>query len=312
MRGNSRIRLLNCIARAPLDCPVAVVFGHACAMNWAGPAYDDVGIALTDALWQAGYPADLIPSSEIANNALRINKDGAIQYGPQQYAAVVLYHPEFENETTAAFFRQAASGPTALYRVGDWTMDFDGQAFRGISRLPSRMQSFHDARFCATAVVEHLRQAGIEQQTPASGMLTRFSRRSCSPATAGQCRLIDGTKIIVAGSHNVSGDPIRQTIRVGSYRVAVDAIGVVGIRLNDRGKLVALAAGGLRNLSTKHQRITLPERIDLALWKDRHGKMHGLLQNYHGPVPRALKTITDDWQRLDVPPPLPSEHDASP
>ena len=44
MRGDCRVRLLNFITRSPLDCPVAVVFGQPCAMNWAGPAYDDVGL----------------------------------------------------------------------------------------------------------------------------------------------------------------------------------------------------------------------------------------------------------------------------
>jgi len=33
VRGDCRIRLLNFIARTPLDCPVAIVFGHPCAMN---------------------------------------------------------------------------------------------------------------------------------------------------------------------------------------------------------------------------------------------------------------------------------------
>jgi hypothetical protein len=64
-QGEMRVRLLNYIDPTPLDCPVAVVFGEACALNWAGPAYTDVGMGLADALWQAGYPADLIPTYEV-------------------------------------------------------------------------------------------------------------------------------------------------------------------------------------------------------------------------------------------------------
>ncbi|MFH1742245.1 MAG: hypothetical protein ABIH23_24840, partial [bacterium] len=41
MQADCRVRLLNFITQTPLDCPVAVIFGHACAMNWAGPAYND-------------------------------------------------------------------------------------------------------------------------------------------------------------------------------------------------------------------------------------------------------------------------------
>jgi len=76
MRGDCRIRMLNFISKAPLDSPVAVIFGHACAMNWAGPGYDDVGLGVADRLWRAGFPADLIPSSEIGDPALTIGKMG--------------------------------------------------------------------------------------------------------------------------------------------------------------------------------------------------------------------------------------------
>jgi len=43
LAADCRVRLLNFISDAPVDCPVAVIFGHADAMNWAGPAYNDTG-----------------------------------------------------------------------------------------------------------------------------------------------------------------------------------------------------------------------------------------------------------------------------
>jgi len=61
----------------------------------------------------------------------RIDADWNIWFGQQRYAAVVLYHPEFENATTAGFFQQAAKGKTIIYRVGDWTKNFDAKAFDG-------------------------------------------------------------------------------------------------------------------------------------------------------------------------------------
>ncbi len=108
MRGDCRVRLLNFITRSALDCPVAVVFGQPCAMNWAGPAYDDVGLGLSDALWQAGYPTDLIPTTEIWTGALSVSGDGYVQYGQQRYRSVVLYHPELDKPVTAELFRKAA------------------------------------------------------------------------------------------------------------------------------------------------------------------------------------------------------------
>ncbi len=142
VRCEGRVRLLNHIVRAPLDCPVAVVFGHACAMNWAGPSYDDVGIGLTDLLWRRGYPADLIPTTEIESDALAVGQDGAVRYGKQRYTALVLYHPQFEGKATAAFLRRAAEGAkTALFVVGPWDRDFEGADFHDLEDYRIRFRS---------------------------------------------------------------------------------------------------------------------------------------------------------------------------
>ncbi len=69
MRVESRIQLLNYISTKPIDCPVAVIFGHPSALNWAGPGFADVGLKVTDKLWKAGLYADLIPSSEILGSS---------------------------------------------------------------------------------------------------------------------------------------------------------------------------------------------------------------------------------------------------
>lgn len=304
MRGDCRVRLLNFISRRPLDCPVAVVFGHACAMNWAGPAYDDVGIGVSDGLWRAGFPADLIPSSEIRSKALKVGDSGHIQYGPQRYAALVLYHPEFERPETAAFFQEAASGKTALFCVGDWTTDFEGKPFAGRAALPSAMAACADGGTCVREVIARLRAAGIEPQTPATEALSDFGRRSACPSTRGQCRLIDGTVILLAGEKQVTGDPIQATFEVKGRKVTVDAVGVAAVRLADDGTLEALAAGGLRQFEAGATKITLDPPADLALWREADGKTRGVLQDYPGPVPAALTTITSNWLRLEVPKPL--------
>ncbi len=75
--------------------------------------------------------------------SLRVAADGRVQYGAQKYAAVVIYHPEFEGAAMADFIRKAAHGATALYRLGKWTMGpdaapFDGdKALAGTVELPS-------------------------------------------------------------------------------------------------------------------------------------------------------------------------------
>ena len=110
-------------------------------LNPYGAAYDDTGIEVTDQLWRAGFPADLIPSSEIREGALKVGDDGYVTYGPQRYHALILYHPEFERPEAAEFFQQAARGKTVLYRVGDWTTDFEGNALDGAAALPQRFSA---------------------------------------------------------------------------------------------------------------------------------------------------------------------------
>lgn len=303
MRGDCRVRLLNYVSRSPIDCPVAVIFGHAGAMNWAGPTYDDVGLALTDALWRAGYPADLIPADEIAAGALKIGRDGPVRYGAQRYAAVVLYHPEFEPAATAAFFRRAARGKTALYRLGEWTRDFEARPFDGAAALPASMEAFRDVKACAAAVISRLRDAGIAPQTPATKTIG-WDRASAGPPPAGQLRLVDGTHILLAGAKEVSGDPIQATLTLNGQRVRVAAIGVAAVRLDAEGRLEALAAGGLRRFEGGGLQLSLAEPVDLALWRDRHGRWRGVLQGWEGPVPAALAALTQQWQRLALPEPL--------
>ena len=304
MRAESRVRLLNFISNSPLDSPVAVVFGHACAMNWAGPAFNDAGVALADAFWRQGFPADLIPSSEIENGNLIVDDEGWIRYGAQRYAAVVLYHPEFERPSTAAFFNRVATGPTRLFRLGDWTQDFNARPFDGAAALPHSMLVGSDAESLALKVIAALRRKNIAPQTPATAELRGFGHTSAAPPTDGFCRLIDGTLIQIAGTDSVAGDRISSTVAIDGVDVTFDAIGVAAIRLDEEGYVQALAAGGLKSFQTGSFEIELHQRVDLALWLDEQGKWRGVLQGWAGDIPAPLLAVTHEWLRLDVPPPV--------
>jgi hypothetical protein len=304
MRGDCRVRLLNFITRSPLDCPVAVIFGQPNAMNWAGRTFGDVGLELCDALWQAGYLADLIPTTEIWSGALKVNAKGHVQYGPQQYRSVVLYHPEFEPAATAAFVQKAAKGKTTLYRVGDWTQDFDGRSSEGANSLPRKMVVLANPKSAVESITKQLKDAGVAPQARADRALGFADCRSVAPPVEGECRLVDGTHVIVAGAKAAAGDPIQRTVQVAGRPVIVDAVGLVAIRLDKSGRVEALAAGGLKSLSADKFNIELPERVDLALWRDGRGKFHGVLQGWTGPVPVQLQKLTKDWLRLSLPTPL--------
>jgi hypothetical protein len=305
MLAESRVRLLNYITQSPLNCPVAVVFGHACTMNWAGPAYDDVGMKMVDRLWKEGIPTDLIPSSEIENNNLTVDDQGWVHYGAQKYAAVILYHPEFSRSVMADFFNQAAKGRTSLFRIGHWTKDFDGHAIEGARILPSNMPEVSGDEQLVSSVKNILSRQKIQNQTPAiEGAPGGFAYSFVTPPTTGYCRLIDGTYIQVAGTNNVGGDLIRSTVNINGKSVTFDATGVAAVRLDNMGTVQAMAAGGLKLFRRGNLKIELSERIDLALWKDNQDHWSGVIQGLKGEIPLQLKSITPNWKRINRPVPL--------
>jgi hypothetical protein len=309
MTGISRLRMLDFITRAPLDCPVAVVFGHACAMNWAGPSYNRVGLEVASALCAQGYPADLIPSSLVGISALRIDDEGYVCLGPQRYRAVVLYQPEFGDEDELAFFERAARGKSVVFLVGDWTRDSEARPLNGMARLDGSVRRCGDDHACTEAVAQCLGQSGVTRVTGWSARLSGWGQagavQHAAPPTDGHSVLTDGTYVRIAGGKNPVGDPIRETFTWRGHAVAVDAVGVVAIRFAANGKVAALAASGLKSLKTDGLEIDLPERVDLAFVVEPGGETRGVLQGLMGDVPLALLAITPNWLNLAVPPLLP-------
>lgn len=310
MRAESRIRLLNYISKSPLDCPVAVIFGHASAVNWAGSNYEDVGMELIDSLWRKGYSADLIPTSEIENGSLRVDSTGAICYGKQRYSAVVLYHPEFEKSSTADFFKKAANGSTALFRIGNWISDFDGKPVDGNLLLPKSMIASETNKEAFAKILKMLIRKNILAQTPSTGILNNeffklrdFNQTSVSPATTGFCRLIDSTIIYIAGTNKVSGDTIRSEFKIQNFNVSIDAVGVAAIRLDEKGNIKTIAASSLKRIKTSNFEIRLKERIDIALWMDEKGEWKGVIQSENQEIPKELLAITKNWIHLNLPVP---------
>jgi len=305
MAGMTRLRMLDFVSQAPLDCPVAVIFGHACAMNWTQSSYNDVGLGIASALCAKGYPADLMPSSLIESKALKMDDDGYVCLGPQRYRAVVLFHPEFGDKNELAFFSRAAAGKSAMFRVGDWTKDFEACPFDAMKVLGGKVQPCADDIACVADVVRALSLAGV---TPVSAWPVNAKRWGHSggalatPPVEGHTVLVDGTYVRIAGAHQADGDPITETFEWQGHRVSVDAVGVVALRFGRNGKVAAFAAGGLKSVSTESLTISLPERTDLAFRLESDGHVRGVLQGgAAAAVPEALRQITCDWQRLRMP-----------
>ena len=314
MIGMSRLRMLDFITRAPLNCPVAVVFGQACAMNWAGPSYNRVGLEIASVLCTGGYPTDLMPSSLVGASALRLDGDGYVCLGPQRYRAVVLHQPVFGDEKELAFFERAARGRSAVFLVGDWTQDSEARPLDAMARLGRNIRTFRDDGPCAEAVARFLGEAGVPRVTGWSRRLQGWGQsgsvQHAAPPTDGHSALTDGTYVRVSGSKDPAGDPIHEMFTWQGHSVTVDAVGLVAIRFDTEGKVAALAAGGLKSLQTDSLEIALPERTDMAFIQEANGEVRGVLQGSTGNVPAALLSITPEWQRLNVPPLLPAKSEA--
>ena len=295
-----RIRMLDYISTAPIDCPVAVLFGHPSALHWAGDGFADSGVMVADALWEKGIYADLIPTSEIASGAVTVSPDGYLSYGPQRYAAAIVYHPQYERPAVGEFLQGvAAGGKTPLFQVGDWTMTFEGEAFEGDTAFPAQRL---DAAGCVQAVEQLIRAAGIPLQTPCDARNLHGFPQSMVPKRSGTCRLLDGTHIVVSGENPVKGDAI-STLTVDGHEMAVDVIGVAAVRLDAEGKIAAMACGGLKKFAGGGLDLALDERLDVALWRTPDGSWQGAVAGLTGAIPEPLAALTSDWQRVREPGP---------
>jgi hypothetical protein len=281
MRAESRIRLLNLISSAPIDSPVAVVFGHMAALNWLGPHFGDLGIDFAEELGAAGFRADVIPSTEIESGALHIDASGRVAYGKQAYKALVFLNPEFEPRRTFEFLRQAARSRTAVFLRGS-----------------SRFTSGGKLRDPAETLVPG---AGLDA-TP--GRVAQYIRGAYvrHKPVAGQVYLADGTCIVARGENDPAGDEINEQFYCAPLRkVRVRARGVAAVKLAVQGGVERIAASDLRLLETDQFRLELPVPVDLALWRDVRGEWQGAIQG-RAEIPEPLLKLTPHWMRLGLPP----------
>ncbi|HOX55917.1 MAG TPA: hypothetical protein P5205_03440 [Candidatus Paceibacterota bacterium] len=297
MAAMTRLRMLDFITRAPLDCPVAVTFGHANAMNWAGTSYDRVGLEIASSLCAAGYPADFFPSSLVGSSALRLDDKGYVCLGPQRYRALVLYRPEFCGQAELQFFTRAATGKTAIFQVGEWTCDSEARPLKTTQVPGEKVRLCADDDSCATKVKSWLEGASVPRVT---GWDRKDPTRPLPPVDGLAC-LTDGTCIRAAGSRNAAGDPILETFTWQGHAVEVDALGLVAIRFAPDGRVTGFAAGGLKRVKTDGLDLELPGRADLAFLRNADRTCAGVLQGLAGDVPAPLQAITRHWQRLAVP-----------
>ncbi|MCF0233780.1 MAG: hypothetical protein HUK22_02225, partial [Thermoguttaceae bacterium] len=302
-RIRSKIRIVNLISNAPLEAPVAVVFGRRGVMNPFLPEYRQVGVDVCDRFSTQGFPADLIPSDEIESTSpsgaarWRLSDDGFLQYGPQKYSVVVLFG---DNTFDSSDFRE-------LRRLA-WAKNWKTR----VLTLPATATQQERDDFVAAAIAE-LKKAQIAPQTPWERDSLHFDNDveiSARPPRVAESRFTDGTIQWVAAESD-AGD----RIELNEERVSLDgdaetapitavANGIFAIRFDADGALEAVAGAELTKLSVGDFAFELTaeeigdEPIDVAIWKDATGAWRGVFQRATNDLPPTLAALDVEWLYL--------------
>lgn len=289
-----RIRLLDLITHAPLDTPVAVVFGHLGAMNWGRPEFDKVGstaVQCCDFLSEAGYPADLTPSSQVDSGLWTLNPEGFLMYGVQKYSLVVFFG---ESESDRADFEKLRKLCTegGKTKIIDMAVSIDRESLQKTSM----------------EIVRFLCEQGIQPQTPwkiAFPWGKDFP--TARPPRTGMGRYVDGTHVWVAAEENFAGDEILLTKTPISDKpdaptVSVSARGLFACRFDTDGNPTALAASELKRFEGGGIVLNPEYPVDVALRKNADGSWNGILQATDNRLPNGLDVLPNtQWKFLAIP-----------
>ncbi len=309
IRAQCRIRLLNFISDAPLDCPVALVFGHPGIMNRAGDSYVDYGEDMSLGLWRNGYAVDVYPSSEILSGTFVIDKEGFLRVGKQRYQALVFYNPNLCQREIAGFFLSEGISGTKLFMKGTWNKDFNARSLGEIWRDIKKRFISLDNNNPSGQVISYLEEIKAVKQPPLSEPFMIFGETSQTgiPGPSGTAVLVDGTVVrFSACSKSDAGDPIRETLTIGDCSFEIRAEGLFAVRIGTDGTLQALAAGGLSRICGPEIELNMDEAVDVALWHDSKGDWEGVVQDIpDGRIPSPLRRLTENWRILSIPPAIP-------
>ncbi len=275
-----KARLLGFITNSPVDSPVAVVFGHFGAMNWARPDFNKVGttgIDLCNRLAFQGFPADLTPSTQSDSGLWTRNDRGYLQYGVQEYPIVVFFGETPSDQADFETLRKlnAVGGKTQILSIAS-----------DIS--PENLDREADA------LVKRLVAQGVTPQTAWITATPWADYGMARPACLGKARYVDGTHVWIAAEKNLAGDEIVLRNEIlddlpARPKITAEATGLLACRFTPDGTLVALAAGNLKKFAGGGVTVDMENKpTNIALWKDVQGKWTGVFQSENELPPKGL------------------------
>lgn len=270
IRTEEILRLLPLMTRAPLDCPVAHIFGHERFVDWMDPACGDWGKGLAHGLGQMGYYADAYPASEIANGTFAVDQDGFLRVGHQRYLAVTLCN--LSANELIAWERLAAA-----------------------KKLNTRV--FFDPH--VGEVAAHLKSAGAVRQAPLGKTGFWGGTSNLLPESDGTMRLTDVTAVrIKGGRSDFAGDGIDGELETGGVIVKYKARGMFAARA-ENGALTGIAGGEVTHVEAPGLLLLLDSPEDIVLVRLSDG-WHGVWQTprYKEQIPDAFRRLAPKWVRL--------------
>ena len=270
IRAEEILRLLPLMTRAPIDCPVAHVFGHDRFVNWLDPACGDWGKGLAHGLGQMGYYVDAYPASEIAAGTFAVDSDGFLRVGRQCYKAVALCN--LSANERAAWERIASA-----------------------KRLNTRV--FFDPH--VDEVAAYLKSTDAVRQTPLGKDGFWGGKDNLLPKSDGVMFLTDGTAVRIKGGRpDFAGDEIEGELKTGGVRVKYKARGMFAARAKN-GALTGIAGGEVTRVDAPGLSLLLPSPADIVLVKLSDG-WHGVWQTpcTEGQIPGAVRRLAAKWVKL--------------
>ena len=135
--AEERIAALDKLQKTAARSDIAIITGAEASCNIAcnrdgngkWNSYDGVfksSFILARDIFNLGYNCDYILNYEVYNGRLRINSDGYLQYGSQEYRFAVLYCLQFSKRKMLEFMDKLKASKTQFVVIGRVDRDFDG------------------------------------------------------------------------------------------------------------------------------------------------------------------------------------------
>lgn len=270
-----KIRLLNQFNGPSVRAPLLIVFGFPALLNWypdeqARNPYDLNGSLnieqKAEAIWNAGYVCALVPSYEIDDGKLKLNRHDQIVYGNHTFEKLLFLYPQYSKESTIRFLEQYAERGGKFIMVGTATRDFDGRD------VTSRFQVLKREAVATHCDLGDLAKLGLSR----------------NPYTNG-CVLEDGSVLMTDLPSVQNQRPVPFAIKIKSHTFTGSYAGVVALKADTHGTVEKFACGDCSGLWRDGKPVLqLPQPADCVLKQDRTNHWNLLLNGNPEATPKVI------------------------